>query len=115
MARVAASESVGGSSRANHLRKLLKDAQSGRIPLPPEDIQEIQEELDQLNWKPPPWIHPVYATYWEIRITKGHDSPINHQDVHAWRELRGVELDNWAIDLILEWDRAYYEATRKRS
>lgn len=105
---------MSGGTRGTHLEKLLRDAEAGRLPLPQEEIDEIRAELEKSKWNPPSWINPLYVTFWEIRVTKAHESPINHQDLKSWCDLRGVFLDNWCIDTILEWDRAYYAAARRK-
>lgn len=111
---MAAGQVIGESSRLSHLRKLERDALAGKLPISQQELEEIQSELRTLDFTPPKWLAPVFDTYWEIRVTKGHDHPVSHTDLYHWSNVRDMRLDNWAVDAILAFDRAYYKATKDK-
>jgi hypothetical protein len=64
----------------------------------------------------------LWGYFWELSITRRNYgwgiTPLTYSEISAWRDLRGINLDAWELDTLMQLDSVFMdveaEAARRR-
>jgi hypothetical protein len=67
---------------------------------------EIEDVLGELEMPEVPGGEYLLAILWKVGPVKS-EAPLTEQDLWYWEERRGIKLEPWQADTIVEMSRAY--------